>query len=131
MSAVARKNANFTFVPTMTALEQLHVPPDGRRAGTVKGLRLVLKPIGVDDDDVRTEEFTGYIALNRFARCRPTGRVGGAEQPTGECGTISRLGCRVGATYTGSANTSSSDIEETTLCRQRATADGAARCRTM
>jgi ferredoxin-NADP reductase len=28
--------------------------------GMVKGLRTLLKATGVDDDDVRTEEFTGY-----------------------------------------------------------------------
>jgi ferredoxin-NADP reductase len=85
MRALARENARFTFVPTMTSMEKSHLPWDGERGpidhkmlatylagitsaiyyvtgppGMVKGLRTLLRATGVDDDDVRTEEFTGY-----------------------------------------------------------------------
>lgn len=85
MRALACEDATFTFVPTMTDMDASHVPWDGERRridqkmlakyltgitsavyyvtgppGMVKGLRTVLKATGVDADDVRTEEFTGY-----------------------------------------------------------------------
>ena len=85
MRALTRHNPNFTFVPTMTDMQSSHLPWEGERgridqkmlskyldgidsaiyyvtgpAGMVKGLRAVLKDMGVDDDDIRTEEFTGY-----------------------------------------------------------------------
>jgi ferredoxin-NADP reductase len=85
MRALARARANFTFIPTMTDMEKSHLPWGGERgridqkmlakyltgirsaiyyitgpAGMVKGLRIVLKSTGVDDDDIRAEEFTGY-----------------------------------------------------------------------
>jgi ferredoxin-NADP reductase len=85
MRALARRNTSFTFVPTMTGMEKSHAAWDGQRGpidqkmlatylagmtsaiyyvtgppGMVKGLRTLLKSTGVDDDDVRTEEFTGY-----------------------------------------------------------------------
>jgi ferredoxin-NADP reductase len=85
MRALARESARYTFVPTMTEMEKSHVPWDGERGridqqmlskyltgitsaiyyvtgppGMVKGLRTVLKATGVDTDDIRTEEFTGY-----------------------------------------------------------------------
>jgi ferredoxin-NADP reductase len=85
MRDLARARANFTFVPTMTDMEKSHLPWGGERgridqkmlakyltgirsaiyyitgpAGMVKGLRIVLKSTGVDDDDIRAEEFTGY-----------------------------------------------------------------------
>lgn len=85
-------NPNFTFVPTMTAMEGSHVPWTGATgpidreliashlpskggpaktlvgpiyyvagpSGLVTALRTVLNEAGVDDDDIRTEEFTGY-----------------------------------------------------------------------
>jgi len=85
MRTLARKNANFTFIPTMSDMEKSHLPWDGERGlidtallnkyaagvrsaiyyitgppGMVKALRTVLQDAGVHDDDVRTEEFTGY-----------------------------------------------------------------------
>jgi ferredoxin-NADP reductase len=85
MRALARESATFTFVPTMTEIDKSHLPWDGERGridqqmltkylagitsaiyyitgppGMVKGLRTVLKASGVDSDDIRTEEFTGY-----------------------------------------------------------------------
>jgi ferredoxin-NADP reductase len=85
MRALARESATFTFVPTMTEMDKSHLPWDGERGridqqmltkylagvtsaiyyvtgppGMVKGLRTVLKATGVDSDDIRTEEFTGY-----------------------------------------------------------------------
>jgi len=38
-----------------SAIYYLTGPP-----GLVKGLRTVLTAAGIDDDDIRTEEFTGY-----------------------------------------------------------------------
>ena len=83
--ALAQESTTFTFIPTMTDMEHSHLPWDGERGhidqdmlakyltgissaiyyvtgppGMVKGLRTVLKATGVDDDDIRTEEFTGY-----------------------------------------------------------------------
>src|ERR1041385_2251457 len=85
MRALARESARFTFVPTMTEMEKSQLPWDGERGridqqmlskyltgitsaiyyvtgppGMVKGLRTVLRATGVDTDDIRTEEFTGY-----------------------------------------------------------------------
>jgi ferredoxin-NADP reductase len=85
MRALARESATFAFVPTMTEMDKSHLPWDGERGridqqmlakylagvtsaiyyvtgppGMVKGLRTVLKATGVDSDDIRTEEFTGY-----------------------------------------------------------------------
>jgi ferredoxin-NADP reductase len=85
MRALAREDRHFTFIPTMSQIEKSQLPWDGERgfidqqmltkylpAGTpatyyltgppamVKGLRVVLTAAGVDDDDIRTEEFTGY-----------------------------------------------------------------------
>jgi ferredoxin-NADP reductase len=85
MRALARRNTSFTFIPTMTGMEKSHIAWDGQRGpidqkmlatylagitsaiyyltgppGMVKGLRTLLKATGVDDDDIRTEEFTGY-----------------------------------------------------------------------
>ena len=85
MRALAREDPNFTFVPTMTKMEKSQLPWNGERghidqsmlarhlsgitdaiyyvtgpAGMVKALRTVLNTAGVDDDDIRTEEFTGY-----------------------------------------------------------------------
>jgi len=85
MRALARQNATFTFVPTMTDMDASHLAWDGERGridqkmlaeyltgvasavyyltgppAMVKGLRTVLQAAGVDADDIRTEEFTGY-----------------------------------------------------------------------
>ncbi len=81
---LAEQDANLTLVPTMSGLDATE-PWDGERghidasmldryldgidnaiyyltgpAGMVKGLRTVLVDSGVDEDDIRTEEFTGY-----------------------------------------------------------------------
>jgi ferredoxin-NADP reductase len=83
-----RLNPNFLFVPTMTRMEDSHAPWSGetgrvdggmilrhvRRASSqaaaiyyiagpprmVAGLHQVLKTIGIDDDDIRMEDFAGY-----------------------------------------------------------------------
>jgi ferredoxin-NADP reductase len=85
MRALTRESATFTFVPTMTEMDKSHLSWDGERGridqqmlakyltgitsaiyyvtgppGMVKGLRTLLKATGVDSDDIRTEEFTGY-----------------------------------------------------------------------
>jgi Na+-transporting NADH:ubiquinone oxidoreductase subunit NqrF len=81
---LARQDPNLTFIPTMSGLdaadawtgERGHIdasmlgrhldgvtdavyyltgPPD-----MVHGLRTMLVDAGVDEDDIRTEEFTGY-----------------------------------------------------------------------
>jgi ferredoxin-NADP reductase len=79
------RDANLTFVPTMTDLRPEERGWDGERgridaamlgrhvdptanpiyyltgpAGMVQGLRTMLVASGVDEDDIRTEEFTGY-----------------------------------------------------------------------
>ena len=78
------QDANLTFVPTMSALEAgspgraseaTSMPRCSRRhldgvtdaiyyltgpPGMVLGLRTMLVDSGVDEDDIRTEEFTGY-----------------------------------------------------------------------
>jgi Na+-transporting NADH:ubiquinone oxidoreductase subunit NqrF len=92
LSAIERENANFTFVPTMTAVSRLQrkwpgetgrfsaemltrhmkkiAAPEFYVAGPiyyvagppamVKGVRTILNDAGIDDDDIRTEEFGGY-----------------------------------------------------------------------
>ena len=92
LSAIERENANFTFVPTMTAVSRLQrkwpgetgrfsaemltrhmkkiASPEFYVAGPiyyvagppamVKGVRTMLNDAGIDDDDIRTEEFGGY-----------------------------------------------------------------------
>ena len=85
MRALERQNANFRFIPTMSEMEKSHLPWEGERGridkallakhltgvvsaiyyitgppGMVKALRTILQDGGVDDDDIRTEEFTGY-----------------------------------------------------------------------
>lgn len=81
----ARSNDNLTFVPTMTGPEITQQSWNGETghidkamlskyiddltapiyylcgpAGMVKAMRTVLNDAGVDDDDIRTEEFPGY-----------------------------------------------------------------------
>lgn len=85
MYALAREDAHVTFIPTMSEMDKSHRPWDGERGfidqqmlskhlsgvtsamyyltgppGMVRGLRTVLTATGVDEDDIRTEEFTGY-----------------------------------------------------------------------
>jgi len=85
MRALARADPEFTFIPTMSEMEKSKLPWDGERGyidqpmlakylsgitaaiyyltgppGMVKALRTILTATGVDDDDIRTEEFTGY-----------------------------------------------------------------------
>lgn len=84
LSALAQENPNLTFVPTMTDPEA-SAEWEGARglinaelvkqyieegtqpvyylagpAGMVKAMRELLNGIGVSNDDIRTEEFTGY-----------------------------------------------------------------------
>ena len=84
LTELARDDANLIFHPTMTALEA-GAAWDGERGhidasmlgrhladvidpiyyltgppGMVQGLRTMLIDAGVDEDDIRTEEFTGY-----------------------------------------------------------------------
>jgi ferredoxin-NADP reductase len=81
---LAGHDSNLTFIPTMSGLDPVE-PWDGERGhidasmlarhldgisnaiyyltgppGMVKGLRTILVDSGVDEDDIRTEEFTGY-----------------------------------------------------------------------
>ncbi len=90
LSAIEKENVNFTFIPTMTAVSRLqrqwtgetgHIDPEmltrhlnGLPESSVavpiyyvagppamaKGLRAMLNDVGIDDDDIRTEEFGGY-----------------------------------------------------------------------
>jgi ferredoxin-NADP reductase len=84
LRALAEQDANLRFVPTMSGLsasdtwegERGHIDASmlGRHLegvtnaiyyltgppGMVQGLRTVLIDAGVDEDDIRTEEFTGY-----------------------------------------------------------------------
>ena len=84
-AAAAEANENLTFVPTMTAAEKSASEWTGETgfidadmlslyvhdlsapiyylsgpAGMVTAMRSLLNGAGVDDDDIRTEEFTGY-----------------------------------------------------------------------
>jgi Flavodoxin reductases (ferredoxin-NADPH reductases) family 1 len=83
--ALERKDPNLTFVPTMTAMADSAQPWDGERdridaamlgrhlggvvdpiyyvagpAGMVQALRTMLVASDVNEDDIRTEEFSGY-----------------------------------------------------------------------
>ncbi len=85
MSALVTAEPRLRFVPTMTAMERSAQARDGetgridaamlRRhagdldapiyyvagpAGMTQGLRAMLVESGIDEDDIRTEEFTGY-----------------------------------------------------------------------
>jgi len=85
MHAVERENPNFTFIPTMGEMDKSNLPWNGETGridasmlsrhltglvspiyyitgppGMVKGMQAVLKSAGVDTDDIRVEEFTGY-----------------------------------------------------------------------
>ncbi|MGH9345284.1 MAG: FAD-dependent oxidoreductase [Terriglobia bacterium] len=85
LDTLQKTNPNFQMIATMTQMEKSHRPWKGERglinhemlskylkgvdnaiyyiagpAGMVKGLHGMLNSFGVDDDDIRTEEFTGY-----------------------------------------------------------------------
>ena len=85
LRALEQKDRNLTFVPTMTALGDSAQPWDGERdhidaamlarhlggvadpiyyiagpAGMVAALRAMVVASDVNDDDIRTEEFSGY-----------------------------------------------------------------------
>jgi ferredoxin-NADP reductase len=89
LRGLARENPNFTFIPTMTRMKDSHLPWQGEvgyidyeriekylqssrqepmgpifytagPAAMVAGLRAMLNQAGIDDDDIRSEEFTGY-----------------------------------------------------------------------
>jgi ferredoxin-NADP reductase len=85
LRALERADPNLTFVPTMTAVDGSSQAWDGERghidvamlgrhldgvrnpifyiavpAGMVQASRTTLVTSGVDEDDIRTEEFTGY-----------------------------------------------------------------------
>lgn len=85
LEGLEKKNPNFHLIATMTQMGKSHRPWKGETgkvdgamlarhlkdaknaiyyitgpAGMVKGLHSVLNSTGVDDDDIRTEEFTGY-----------------------------------------------------------------------
>jgi ferredoxin-NADP reductase len=85
METLSQLDERFRFVPTMTALASDDTDWQGQRgringrmltdfiadfdrpvyyiagpAGMVQGLRAILDSLGVDEDDIRTEEFTGY-----------------------------------------------------------------------
>ena len=85
MVMLQKDNANFTFVPTMTQMAESKRSWEGETgkidqklmskylknvksaiyyitgpAGMVSGLHAVLNGAGIDDDDIRVEEFSGY-----------------------------------------------------------------------
>lgn len=85
LDALQKQNPNFHLIATMTDMEKSHQPWTGETGpinqamltkhlkgvdnaiyyiagppGMVKGLQSVLNATGVDDDDIRTEEFGGY-----------------------------------------------------------------------
>jgi ferredoxin-NADP reductase len=85
LTALSLQDDRFRFIPTMTALTvgdshwtgergridgpmlRRHVADFDRPiyyvagpAGMVRGARATLESLGVDEDDIRTEEFTGY-----------------------------------------------------------------------
>lgn len=82
---LAKKNQNFTFIPTMSEMERSSRSWDGEKgyiskdmltkyvpdvqtpvyylsgpANMVAAMRTLLNEIGVDPDNIRTEEFSGY-----------------------------------------------------------------------
>lgn len=85
LQALEKQNQNYRFIPTMTGMERSHRAWSGETGkinkqmlsqhsndrqspiyyvagppGMVKGLHTMLSESGVDDDDIRTEEFGGY-----------------------------------------------------------------------
>lgn len=85
LQALQKENPNFHLIATMTEMEKSHRPWQGEKglinqemlsrhlkgvenaiyyiagpATMVNGLHKMLNGAGIDDDDIRTEEFTGY-----------------------------------------------------------------------
>ena len=85
LRALEKGNPNYKLIATMTEMEKSHQPWDGETGlinkemlaryvkdevapiyyiagppGMVKGLHKMLNEAGVNDDDIRTEEFVGY-----------------------------------------------------------------------
>lgn len=85
LQLLEKRNANYKFIGTMTKMEESKTSWQGERGfinkemldkhlknasspiyyiagppGMVKGLHSMLQDAGIDDDDIRTEEFTGY-----------------------------------------------------------------------
>ena len=85
LETLEKQNQNYRFIPTMTSMEKSHRAWNGETGrinqrmlsrhsndapspiyyiagppGMVKGLHAMLHESGVDDDDIRTEEFGGY-----------------------------------------------------------------------
>lgn len=87
LAALAAQHPTFTFVPTMTDMDKSSQPWEGERGqitadlvkkyfprdsesepiyylagppGMVKAMRELLNGMGMSNDDIRTEEFTGY-----------------------------------------------------------------------
>ena len=85
LETLEKQNQNYSFIPTMTDMEKSHRAWNGETGrinkhmlsrhsndarspiyyiagppGMVKGLHTMLHESGVDDDDIRTEEFGGY-----------------------------------------------------------------------
>jgi len=85
LQALEKQNSNYKLIATMTGMEHSHKEWHGETglitqellarylqnavspiyyiagpAGMVKGLHTMLNEAGVDDDDIRTEEFVGY-----------------------------------------------------------------------
>ena len=83
--ALEKENPNYKLIASMTEMEKSHQPWKGETGlinkemltkylkdevapiyyiagppGMVKGLHMMLNEAGVDDDDIRTEEFVGY-----------------------------------------------------------------------
>ncbi|MGH9446105.1 MAG: FAD-dependent oxidoreductase [Terriglobia bacterium] len=85
LQALQKENPNFRLIATMTDMDKSHQPWQGEKglinqemlsknlkgvenaiyyiagpAAMVNGLHSTLNAAGIDDDDIRTEEFTGY-----------------------------------------------------------------------
>jgi ferredoxin-NADP reductase len=85
LQSLEKTNANYRFIGTMTNMDKSKLPWQGERGvinkemldrhlkdaaspiyyiagppGMVKGLHSMLQGAGIDDDEIRTEEFTGY-----------------------------------------------------------------------
>lgn len=85
LQSLEKTNANYRFIGTMTNMDKSKLPWHGERSvinkemldrhlkdaaspiyyiagppGMVKGLHSMLQGAGIDDDEIRTEEFTGY-----------------------------------------------------------------------
>jgi ferredoxin-NADP reductase len=85
LAKIAQQNSNFVFVPTMTGMEKSSFAWSGEKGHITKemiekyisdrtdaiyysagpqamvaSMRKILNEMGVSDDDIRTEEFTGY-----------------------------------------------------------------------